>query len=375
MQFKDVIGQENIKERLIKSVKNNRVSHAQLFFGGEGVGKLAIAIAYAQYINCENKSETDSCGECKSCKKINKLLHPDVNFVFPIINPSGKKYTSDTYIKEWREHVINTPYFTYNNWISQIDAENKQGIINIHESVSIYKKINFTAYEAEYKVMIIWLAEKMNLHTANKLLKILEEPPPKTVFLLITEDIESIISTIRSRTQPVKIPKINNIDLEQYLLTKHIDKSIQDIAIKYSNGNLIELNRFIENTEENKELFSLFVSFMRTCYKFNITDINNITQILSKLGREKQKRYLNLSIRLLRENFILNIDEDELTILNTDERNFSSKFSNFIHPGIIEELEAEFDKAHFDIGRNGAALIIFYDLGIKVNKLLRIKPE
>ena len=375
MQFKNIIGQQKIKERLIKSVKNNRISHAQLFFGSEGTGKLALAIAYAQYINCTNKLENDSCGDCSSCKKYNNLVHPDLHFIFPVIKIGSKEVISDDHIFEWREFLKKSQYFTYNQWIEQLDNENKQGGIFVHESKNILKKINLTTYESEYKVMIFWLAEKMNPQTSNKLLKIIEEPPPKTLFILITEDTEAIITTIKSRTQPVKIPNIDNDSLVSYIKNNSdiTDENEINTAVKYSNGSLTSLNKFINNSEENIELFDFFVRFMRTCYKFNIDDINNLTSEFHTLKREKQKRFFKLTLRLIRENFMLNTNNDELSILTTPERNFSSKFSNFIHEGIIEELYTELKNAFYDIQRNGSDKIIFYDTAIKINKLLRKK--
>ncbi len=373
MQFKDIVGQQEIKDRLIKSVINNKVSHAQLFFGTEGVGKLAIAIAYAQYINCTNKTETDSCGECSSCKKYNKLMHPDLHFVFPVVKIGSKEVISDDHIQEWREFVNKNSYFTYNEWIEQLENENKKGGIFVHESKSILKKINLTTYESEYKVMIFWLAEKMNMQTANKLLKIIEEPPVKTLFILISENTEAIITTIKSRTQPVKIPKIDDDSLKAYLqeYSTITDNNEIETAVKFSNGSLTSLNKYINETDENSELFDFFVRFMRTCYKFSIDEINNLASEFTRLKREKQKRFFKLSLRLIRENFMLNTNNDNLSVLTIQEQSFANKFSNFIHQGIIEDLYNELNKAHYDIDRNGSDKIIFYDTAIKINKLLR----
>ncbi|HSM46820.1 MAG TPA: hypothetical protein VK872_03330, partial [Draconibacterium sp.] len=210
MFFKDVIGQDELKKRLIQSVQEERVSHAQLFSGPGGTGKLAMAIAYAQYISCKNRSETDSCGVCPSCHKYNKLAHPDLHFVFPIFNtPKNTKPISDDFLPQWREMVLSDPYFDLGTWLNFIEAENAQGLIYERESDSIYKKLNLKSFESEFKVMIIWLPEKMHTACSNKLLKIIEEPPSKTLFILITEDEEAVISTIRSRAQPVKFPFID----------------------------------------------------------------------------------------------------------------------------------------------------------------------
>ena len=374
MRFGDIIGQDKIKEHLLKTVKNNKVSHAQLFFGKEGVGKLALAVAYAQYINCENRTETDSCGECPSCKKYEKLVHPDLHFVFPVVKVRPDSI-SDDHLAEWREIFLKNPYFTYNEWVAHLGNETKQAGIFVHESSNILKKISLSTYESEYKTMIFWLPEKMNLDTANKLLKILEEPPPKTLFILVSEEPESIITTIRSRTQPVKIPRLSDDVLTGYLEKNYSfsDKEKRTI-VSFAQGSFSRLNKAIEDTDENKQLFDLFVRFMRTVYTFKIEEVNNITTEISKLNREQIKRFLMLSLRLFRENFMLNIGEEPLAILTEDEYNFSSKFSKFIHHNNIEDLKKEFEKAYEDISRNGQAVVIIYDLAIKVNILFRRKP-
>jgi len=223
MFFKDVIGQEEVKKRLIRSVTDERISHAQLFSGPEGTGKLALAIAYAQYISCHNRTETDSCGTCPSCHKYQKLAHPDLHFVFPVFNsPKIKNPVSDDFLKEWRELIHKNPYFNLGQWLSFIDAGNAQGLIYERESDSIYKKLNLKSFEAEFKVMIIWLPEKMHISCSNKLLKLIEEPPNKTLFLLVTENEEAVISTIRSRAQLVKIPFIDAASIKNALSSKII---------------------------------------------------------------------------------------------------------------------------------------------------------
>ena len=205
MFFKDIIGQEEVKQRLIKSVKEERISHAQLFSGPEGIGKFALALAYAQYVSCRDRGENDSCGKCPSCHKYQKLAHPDLHFVYPVYSTgSVKKPTSDDFIKQWREFVLANPYFTLQQWFSYINVENAQGMIYEAESASILRKLNLKSFESEFKVMIIWLPERMNAACSNKLLKMIEEPPSKTLFILITENEENIISTIRSRAQLVK---------------------------------------------------------------------------------------------------------------------------------------------------------------------------
>ena len=375
MQFKDIVGQQAVKKRLISSVKNNKISHAQLFFGNEGIGKLALAIAYAQYISCQNKTETDSCGECSSCKKYNKLVHPDLHFVFPVAKyKTSHTPVSDDYIEQWREFVNENPYFTFNQWLEKMEQVGKQAIIYDKESGEIIKKLSFKTFEAEYKIMIIWLAEKMNISASNKLLKIIEEPPPKTLFILISEDQNSLLSTIISRTQPINIPLIEKQDLNNYILSKYnlAEDEIKS-SINYSKGSLINLEKFINDSEANKELFEIFTEYMRAVYKFNIEEVNAVNKKIVELGREGQKEFLLLCNRIIRENFILNINLDEISVLTKTEHNFSVNFSKFVNPKNIENIHKEFNNAYNDILRNANPRILFFDLSVKLTKLLRIK--
>jgi len=277
MLFKDIIGQENTKKRLIQTVKDNRISHAQLFFGSEGIGKLALAIAYAQYISCENKQENDSCGVCMSCYKYQKLVHPDLHFVFPVIKTSSNQHpVSDNFLSEWRKMILNSSYFSVNQWYEFIGTdktENTQGSIYVHESEEIIKKLMLKTFESEFKVMIIWLPEKMNISAANKLLKIIEEPPPKTLFLLVSENIDLIIQTIQSRTQLVKIPKIDNISLANAVNEKfNLDKDQLNDIIRLSDGNYINVINNIQSNDEYSYNLDTFIKMMRLAYADKVID-------------------------------------------------------------------------------------------------------
>ena len=219
MNFSQIPGQTEIKTKLIRSVREERVSHAQLFAGSEGCGGMALALAYARFVSCENRTATDSCGTCKSCVKYEKMIHPDLHFVFPVIK--GKKATdpvSDNYIEEWRDFVKKSPYFTINHWFDSIEVGNAQGMIFASEASEIIKKLSLKTFESDFKIMIIWLPEKMHQATSNKLLKMIEEPPDKTLFLLVSEEPDKVIPTILSRCQLVKIPSFTKDDIEQYII-------------------------------------------------------------------------------------------------------------------------------------------------------------
>ena len=367
MLFKDVIGQKEIKQRLISTVKNNRISHAQLFIGPKGSGKLAIAIAYAQYVNCENPTENDSCGECPSCKKYQKYIHPDLHFVFPVVKTSSAKPISDSYISLWREKITENPYLTYNFWLQSIGTENKQASIYTDESDEIIKKLSFKTFEAKYKVMIIWLPEKMNNTASNKLLKVLEEPYPNTLFLLISDDYEKIIKTILSRTQLVKFPKIDNISLKEEL-TKNFDipsVELNDI-VKLADGSYFKAVEAIETSEDRKYNFEQFVNFMRLAFSKKVVELSDFVDAISKIGREKQKGFLMYMSGMMRENFILNLNQIELSYLNNEEQQFSEKFSKYITLNNITLINEEIKNAHYHIERNGNPKIVFMDFSIKM---------
>ena len=376
MLFKDIIGQENTKKRLIQTVKDNRISHAQLFFGSEGIGKLALAIAYAQYISCENKQENDSCGVCMSCYKYQKLVHPDLHFVFPVIKTSSNQHpVSDNFLSEWRKMILNSSYFSVNQWYEFIGTdktENTQGSIYVHESEEIIKKLMLKTFESEFKVMIIWLPEKMNISAANKLLKIIEEPPPKTLFLLVSENIDLIIQTIQSRTQLVKIPKIDNISLANAVNEKfNLDKDQLNDIIRLSDGNYINVINNIQSNDEYSYNLDTFIKMMRLAYADKVIDLISWVDSISSIGREKQKGFLEYSIRMIRENYLMNNDIKGIVSLLKDENDFSKKFNKFINQNNIAEITEELNKAYFHIERNGNSKLIFSDLTLKLAKLLK----
>jgi DNA polymerase-3 subunit delta' len=385
MLFKEVIGNEVLKQKLTAIVKENRVSHALLFHGPEGSGQLPLAIAYAQYLNCTDKKDDDSCGVCPSCIKFNKLIHPDLHFVYPVIKAKNiKEPVSDDFISEWREQVIGNPYFNLQTWLRALDNENSQGSIYAKESNEIIKKLNLKTFEAQYKIMIIWMADRMNLSSANKLLKLIEEPPDNTVFILITEKTEKIIPTILSRTQLVKVKRIQDEELFNYF---RADSELSDLDLKdlvrLANGNLLKASELLNQSEVNNQFRTLYINMMRLAYSLKMIDEKRNHDKLaglsvfgwvneaSGLGREPQKNFLEYAIRLTRENFILNTQNPEITYLTTEEAKFSGSFNQFIHAGNISKISDELNKAHYHIERNGNPKLIFLDLIIKLHRYIR----
>jgi DNA polymerase III subunit delta' len=375
MNFSQIPGQKKIIGKLIQSVREERVSHAQLFTGPEGCGSMALALAYARYISCENRTEKDSCGICKSCVKYEKIIHPDLHFVFPVIK--GKKVTdpvSNNYLEEWREFVKKSPYFTINHWLDSIEVGNAQGMIFASEASEIIKKLSLKSFESDFKIMIIWLPEKMHQATSNKLLKMIEEPPEKTLFLLVSEEPDKVIPTILSRCQIVKIPSFSNHDIEKYLIQNlniPADK-VADIS-RVSKGNIIRAIELCENEDSSLTNLERFKSLMRFAWKRDIISIIGWSEEIASTGREAQKNFISFSLRLLRENLMLTLDQmkNSLVFLTGDEADFSGKFHPSVNQNNIYPLSEEFNLVYSHIEANGNAKIIFLDLALKVTKLIR----
>ncbi|HEY1024407.1 MAG TPA: hypothetical protein VGE26_04535, partial [Sphingobacteriaceae bacterium] len=293
MHFSDITGQEGVKQRLIDSVKQNRVSHAQLFLGPEGSGSLALAVAYAQYISCENRKDDDSCGECASCRKYNRLIHPDLHFSYPFFR-GGEKEDALPDLDEWRKLFLSNPYFGLNEWRGQLDAQNKQPNINKAECLHILRNLALKPFESEFKTIIIWLPEYLG-HEGNRLLKSLEEPSQKTLIILVAEHQDQILNTILSRTQLIKIPALKDEDVTTYLMESKNTGADQANQIAYlSEGNLQQAQNFLE--EEVNDHFMLFADWLRHCYGDKGPQMIEFTEIAAKMGRENQKGFLRYGI-------------------------------------------------------------------------------
>lgn len=377
MQFKQVIGQSAIKQRLIASVRDNHVSHAQLFLGPAGCGKLPLALAYAQYILCPNRSETDSCGVCPTCQKMQKLVHPDLHFVVPTAATKKIKSNpeSDLFMEEWREYVVqNQGYVDTSSWYSFLDVENKQGYMSVRDAASLLRKLNMKSYEGEYKIAIIWMAEKMRVDTANKLLKLLEEPPEKTVFLLIAEDGEELLATIKSRTALVKIPAIDINEVQSALVERLgcPPQQAHDAAV-ISEGNWLNACHFVQESEDRKFFFTTFQQWMRLCFRAAYPELIDFSANIKTLGREKQKELLDYGLRIVRNSLLFNNNLAEIVMLPDEEKTFNSKFAPFINPANLAGIAELFDEAIRHIERNGNAQLVFTDMSFKMVGLLKKK--
>ena len=384
MLFSEIIGQQEIKKRLIRTVTEQRIPHAQLLRGPEGVGKLGLAIAYAQYICCENRTATDSCGVCTSCVKYKKLAHPDLHFVFPVIKPANRtSVVCDDFITEFRAMVLKNLYFGVNEWFARISGDAKQGMIYGNESEEIIRKLSLKTYESEYKIMIIWLPEKMNVTCANKLLKILEEPPEKTVFLLVSNEPDQIITTILSRTQHIHIPRLSEKEITEAILNNDdldIEEGDATYAAHIANGSYLNAIAVLNEGDENKQNLERFIMVMRLAWQVGNKKDHASLKILKKwsddmaaaaMGRERQKNFLGYAQRMTRENFIRNLQQPELNYLTAGEADFSLRFSPFINERNVEDIMTEFALAERHIEQNVNAKMVFFDLTLKIIMLLK----
>lgn len=382
MLFSEIIGQDTIKKDLLEASALNRVAHAYMFYGPEGSGKLPLALAFAQYLNCEHPTGTDSCGECDSCKAFSKLQHPDLHFVFPIIKDKDKdKLCCDDYLPEWRELFSQNPYISLEWWQTHIGVENKQPIIYESEAAGdkdqprikgIIKKLSISNFSAKYKIMVIWMAEKMNDVCANKILKILEEPTPNTIFFLIVEDSRYMLPTILSRTQIVRIPKIDDESLSKRI---HDDFMLDGMElqslVKNANGNYIQAFKMATSNNTPSQYFDLFTRMMRAAWQKDVFALNTMVTEVEVYGREKQKSFLQYCLREVRENFVRNQNIPQIQYMDNQEDAFAEKFHPFINERNIAGFMRELNSAHYHIMRNGNPKIVFFDLFMKIIVLIR----
>lgn len=372
MYFKDIIGQETVKQRLRLEVREGRVPHAQLFAGPEGTGALPLAIAYARFLLCTRRGEEDACGTCPSCVKLNKLAHPDLHFVFPVVKRKGGGDTvSDDYIREWRELTISTPYFGMNHWLDAMGAENQQAQIFVKESDELVRKLSLKSSEGGYKVVIIWLPEKMKVECANKLLKLLEEPPAQTVFLLVSEEPDRILPTILSRTQRINVPRLEDAEIAEALKARF---GLQDTdaaeTARLAEGSYLQALEIIHLSEDTQLFFGLFVSLMRLAYQRKVKEMREWSDTVAAMGRERQKDFLTYCQRMVRESFVSNFHRKEMNYMNREEENFTIRFAPFINERNVMGITDELAEAQTHIEQNVNPRMVFFDFALKMIVLL-----
>lgn len=373
MRFSQIPANHSVKQKLIKSVESGRLAHAQLFIGDEGSASFALAWAYIQLLFCQNRTEHDSCGECSSCLKVEKMAHPDVHWSFPVTSGKQSQPTSDMYLEDFRALMTANPYSTEQQWYQHINADNKQGSISVKEAQELNRKIVLKAYEGSFKVILIWHADKMHTSTSNKLLKLFEEPPEKTIFLLITPQKEQLLPTIISRFQTVQVHPLRYEEMDAFFETKHLSAENRSRLASLAQGNINEALNLLQETVTVDQQTSRFQKWMRLCYQAKIAELSDWAEAISKIGREQQKTFLKYALFMVRECLIRNYASDNLQRLKTEEKEFSIKFAPFIHQNNAMDLIENLETASRDIERNANSRIVFNDLSLKLVLLLRIK--
>ncbi|MCT4673035.1 MAG: DNA polymerase III subunit delta [Prolixibacteraceae bacterium] len=371
MRFKDIVGHESTKERLIQMVQGDRLSHALLLTGPEGIGKLSLAVAFLQYVHCKHPQENDSCGECSSCKKISKLIHPDMHFVFPIVKNKGMEIC-DHYLPQWREALNKTSYLSMNDWLDYIEAGNKQAMIYGNESEEIVKKINLKSYEGGYKSLLVWMPEKLNATSANKLLKLIEEPPAKTIMVFVSQEENKILPTIRSRIQNISCQALSSEEITQFLENKFPSSEVnKEETARLAQGSINQAIKIVKSHSQKEQNLVSFQSLMRYSYGRKIVDIISWAEEMAQKNRESQKDFLLFAQNMVRENFIMNMQTPELVYLDHAQKEWSKKFYPFINERNVEVINEELTTAFRDISMNGNSKIIFLHLGLMITKYIR----
>lgn len=379
MKFSEVIGQQQVAERLQQLADQQRVPHAIMICGPQGAGKMALAIAFASYLLGEREDETQIADkERNSVAMVRKLEHPDLHFSFPVFKTKSMsadhKVTSDDFMKDWLQFIKQGPYFTLNQWTGTIGVENQQTKIYVGESDLLTRKLSLTASQGGYKVAIIWLPEKMNAECANKMLKLLEEPTPRTVFILVPEEPEKIIETIRSRTQQIYIKAIQQEEIKKALIKQRgIDEQNATRIARMANGNWLKALEELDSENEKRHFLELFISLMRLTYTKQLGELKTWSENVASLGREKQKRMMEYFLHMVRENFMYNFNQPQLSYMTQDEENFASKFAPFINEANVIQITEQMQRTIPEITQNANPKILFYDMALQLIILIRKK--
>ena len=377
MFFKDVVGQDEQKKLLTVTARKGFVPHARLFCGEEGTGAFQMAFAYARYLNCTDRSDDDSCGKCRSCLKYNEIAHPDLHFVFPMITQkSPKKEVCDDYLTEWRaflqDRIAQHAYFTVDTWLSWLGVEQKKAIIYAAESEKIVRKMNLRIYEAAYRVLIIWSPDRMHESCANKLLKLIEEPPARTAILMITDNPEKTLGTIVSRSQllhlrPIHAEIITGILKNQWGVSEEDARSIAHL----SGGNYFKAIEFLSVDNDNVYFLEQFKVMMRNGWTRNVMAMKSFSEEMIALGPERQKNFLFFCQRQIRENFINCLHEPMLNYMSKEEADFAKNFSPYVNERNVVEIMDELSLAEMHIAQNVNAKMVFFDLSMRIIVLVK----
>lgn len=376
MQFSEIVGQDGPKELLLRAVRTNHLAHALLFDGPTGSANLALALALAQYVNCEDRQPDDACGRCASCIKMQKLVHPDLHMVFPVANLAKGK-TSEAYLVDWRKFLLEQPYRTLSEWLETVGADNKQGNISAEEARNILQKLSLKSYEGAYKIMLIWLPELMNVASANALLKVLEEPPSQTLFLLVTNQPDKLLITILSRTQRVAVQAFTDEEVATYLRQyQNLDETIARRLAYLADGNLAEAlhlswQQSQTDQDASADQHAWFADWMRTCYRQDLISLVKQADQFDAFSKEKQKSLLEYSTRLYRDLFLWQQGASALLRLPDTEMAFVKNFAKVLTVNHIERMVADLAEAAYHLERNARAKMIMLDLSLTFSRLIR----
>lgn len=368
MTFDAVIGQEEVKERLLQMVSEGRLPHAVMLCGPQGVGKKALATAFACYL-------LDGRQEGGESPMLAKLEHPDLHFTFPTIKLSsmGSDHmpVSDDFIGEWRQQMLQTPYFSMDEWMTAMDAENQQAIITAGESDSLVRKLSLKSSQGGYKVSVIWLPERMNIACANKLLKLIEEPPQQTVFVMVCEEPDKLLETIRSRVQRIDVKRVETEAIRKALVERRgISEEAARRVSRLANGSWMKAVQELQVSSENKQFLDLFIMLMRLAYQRKVKELRKWSETMASFGREKQKRFLEYFLRLIRENFMFNFRQEELCYMTQDEEAFAKNFARFVNEANVLPIYDLTNRAVRDIGQNANSKVVFFDFALQMIVLL-----
>lgn len=369
MLFSEVVGQNDLKSRMIQEINSGKMGHAQLFLGNNGHGNLALALAYIQYLFCENKGEADACGSCPACSKNKQLIHPDVHFVFPTVQTLSK--TSDGMMKVWRQIVGESPYFNLNDWINYTDPKGRRPIIGTEESKELLQKLSLMSFEGGYKVVLIWMAEEMNPTFANKMLKTLEEPSPKTIILILASTTDSLLPTIISRAQMRKIPRLSFAEVAHYVQvnTKLSENEAQSLVARVE-GDISLIRGHLKSSESEDRNREVFIQLMRSAFKKNVLEMMNWADETAAIGREAQKTFLEYALHMFRQSILRNYTDDQLTRVSKEEADFLKNFSRFITGNNVGDFLEIFSEAHYHIERNANPKILFTHLAFRTMRFI-----
>ena len=367
MGFDEVIGQKEAQERLMQMVGEGRLPHALMLCGPEGAGKMALAMAFG----CRLLDD----GRASSKAMLEKMEHPDLHFTYPTIKlpsmSSDHKPVSDDFAREWHELIMDGPYFTMDQWMQAMGGENQQAIITAGESDDLVRKLSLKSSQGGYKVSIVWLPERMNIECANKLLKLIEEPPQQTVFIMVCEEPDKLLETIRSRVQRIDVRKIETADLQLALVERRgISEDAARRIARLANGNWLKALDELQVGSENEQFLDMYISLMRLAYQRKIKDLRRWSEAMAGFGREKQKRWLTFFLRMARENFMYNFKQEELVYMTQKEEDFARNFARFVNEGNILAINELANRAIRDIGQNANAKIVFFDLALQMIVLL-----